>query len=313
MSQQKQRLSKSRKSGKVADRSHPIAKRLIGKMKQYAGSKVIDLGAFAIGRAHAEDLQKTIASREELAGFHPAHAAYVYAQNQISVMSEQLTALDEMEWFAQFFSKAEDEYMSSGPPWSPLTPSFYTSWAFFDVCGGPAEETIGRIVMAVGAAFGTHTELLRVIGLMQESRMGIYVCERMDADAFVFREMVTEDVFRAIVPSGYRGRTGELWYARVLPPPFPGATERVVFTTPYILLHPAQPEWQAYFRRNLPEAPSEERIAAYKRHMKYGPARQYWTEFVFKAYLNHRTDAIFLAGLPDVPENRPNSSVHLRW
>ncbi len=279
-------------------------------MKQYAGSKVIDLRAFATGRSHAEDLQKTITSREDLAGFHPAHAAYVYAQNQISVMSEQLTALDEMEWFARFFSKAEDEYMPSGPPWSPLTPSFYTSWAFFDVCRGQAEETIGKIVMAVGAAFGMHPELLRVIGLMQESRMGIYVCERMDSDVFVFREMATDDVFRAIVPSGYRGRTGELWYARVLPPPFPGETERVVFTTPYILLHPEQPEWQAYFRRNLPEASGQERIAAYRRHMKYGPAPQYWTEFVFEAYVNHRTDAIFLAGLPDVPESRPHSSAY---
>jgi hypothetical protein len=281
-------------------------------MRQYAGSKVIDLHAFAVGRAHAEDLQKTIISREDLAGFHPAHAAYVYAQNQISVMSEQLTALDEMEWFARFLSKAEDEYMPSGPPWSPLTPSFYTSWAFFDVCRGKAEDTIGKIVMAVGAAFGMHPELLRVIGLMQESRMGIYVCERVEADAFVFREMVTDDVFRAIVPSGYRGRTGELWYARVLPPPFPGATERVVFTTPYILLHSAQPEWQAYFRRNLPEAPSRERIAAYERHLKYGPTRQYWTEFVFEAYVNHRKDAIFLAGLPDVPESRPHSSAYPR-
>lgn len=69
-------------------------------MKQFLGSKVIDLNAFAAGRAHAEDLQKTVASREELAGFHPAHAAYVYAQNQVSVMSEQLTALPELKRFA---------------------------------------------------------------------------------------------------------------------------------------------------------------------------------------------------------------------
>ena len=41
----------------------------------------------------AEELQKTVVSQKELAGFHPAHAAYVYTQNQVSVMSEQLTAL----------------------------------------------------------------------------------------------------------------------------------------------------------------------------------------------------------------------------
>ena len=42
--------------------------------------------------------------------------------------------------------------------------------------------------------------------------------------------------------------------------------------------------------------------------MKFGPARDYWTEFVFEAYLNHRSNLISLAGLPDLPESRPHSS-----
>jgi hypothetical protein len=46
-----------------------------------------------------------VVAKEGLAGFHPAHAAYVYAQNQVSVMSEQLTALDEMAPFADIVSK----------------------------------------------------------------------------------------------------------------------------------------------------------------------------------------------------------------
>lgn len=200
--------------------------------------------------------------------------------------------------------------MPSGPPWSPLTPSFFTCWAFFDVCFGPAEETIGSTVKAIGAAFGLHAELQRFIGLMQESRMGIYVCKGSDADAFVFRELVTDALFRATVPSGYKGRRGELWYARVLPSPLPGAIARVVFTTPYIMLRPGQPEWQEYFRRNLPDAPGPDRIAAYERQMKYGPAPDYWTESVFEAHVNHRTEVIFLAGLPDVPESRPHSRIN---
>jgi len=43
--------------------------------------------------------------------------------------------------------------------------------------------------------------------------------------------------------------------------------------------------------------------------MKYGLDRNYWHEFVFQAYLNHRYDVIFLAGLPDVPESLPHSSL----
>jgi hypothetical protein len=36
-----------------------------------------------------------------------------------------------------------------------------------------AEETIATTAMAVGAAFGMHDELLRLMGLMQRSRTGI--------------------------------------------------------------------------------------------------------------------------------------------
>ena len=67
--------------------------------------------------------------------------------------------------------KADDDYMPSGPPMSPLTKSFFTCWAFFDACVGLAEETFGTTAMAVGSALGMHSELVRVIGLMQDSRM----------------------------------------------------------------------------------------------------------------------------------------------
>jgi hypothetical protein len=39
---------------------------------------------------------------------------------------------------------------------------------------------------------------------------------------------------------------------------------------------------------------------------------QYWAEFVFEGYVNHRPGAIFLKGLPDVPESRPHSREYVR-
>ena len=54
------------------------------------------------------------------------------------------------------------------------------------------------------------------------------------------------------------------------------------------------------------------RIASYERHMKYGPVRDYWSEFVFEAYLNHRTVVVMLAGLPDVAESRPHARFNSR-
>jgi len=288
----------------------PIADKLIKRMNRYVRGKVVDLSAVVAGTKNAEDLQKTVASQEALAGFQPAHALYVYAQNQVSVMSEQLTGLREMDRFARLLWKAEEDYAPSSPPMSPLTTSFFTCWAFFDVCIGRAEETIGTTTMAVGSAFGMHPELVRVIRLMQDSRMAVYAHEGLDGDRVLLRELVTNRVCRAICPTGYRGRRGELWYVRVLPPPTPGSVEHVVFTTPYLLVAPDEREWLAYFERTLPDAPDTDRIAAYEHHMKFGPSHDYWTEFVFEAYVNHRSDVIFLEGLPDVPESRPHSKVN---
>ena len=125
----------------------------------------------------------------------------------------------------------------------------------------------------------------------------------------VLEDLVTGAVYRAIVPAGYKGQKNENWYIRLLPPPFPGGQERVVFTTPYVVVHPDLDEWLAYFRRALPATGD---IADYEGHMKYGPTREYWNDYVFEAYVNHQADAIYVAGLPDVPESRPHSEMSER-
>jgi hypothetical protein len=158
----------------------------------------------------------------------------------------------------------------------------------------------------VGAVFGMHPELLRLMRLMQDSRMGFYIHRGVEGGASVLEDLVTGVAYRAIVPAGYKGQKNENWYIRLLPPSFSGGKEYVAFTTPYIVVHPDFGEWLAYFRRTFPATAG---FADYERHMKYGPTREYWTDFVFEAYVNHQADAIYLAGLPDIPESRPHSAV----
>lgn len=284
----------------------PIADKVVKRVRSRAGAEVVDLAAVRQAKLDVEAMQDTVATPEELAEYHPAHAVYLYAENQASVMAEQLIMLPETDRFARLIERAEDTYLPNGPPVSPLTTSFFACWAFFDASVGLAQETLGTIMVAVGRACGVPQELLRVIGLMQDSRMGVYVNEGVDDGAVVLRELVTNDVRRAICPAGYDGQPGELWYARVLPPPIDGAEEHVVFTTPYVLIDPDEREWMRYFDRALPDGPLEERVAALAHHMKWGPTRDYWPEFVFEGYAYHRHDAIFLEGLPDVPESRPH-------
>lgn len=153
----------------------PIAKKIVAKMKRHSRGKVVDIENWIDGRATAEQMRKEIMAQKELSTLDPSFAAYVYPQIQVSLMSEQLTALREMAPLANIVSKAEDLYMPGGPPMSPLTRSYFACWALFDACAGAANETIGTTILEIGTAFGMNTELLRLIRVMQESRMGLYI------------------------------------------------------------------------------------------------------------------------------------------
>src|SRR5437899_2413115 len=66
-------------------------------------------------------------------GFDPVHATYVFVQNVTSLFAEWVSRLPEMKTFAEIVAGSEDEYMPSGPPMSPLTASYFTTWAFYDL------------------------------------------------------------------------------------------------------------------------------------------------------------------------------------
>jgi len=201
--------------------SGKIAARVITKIERQRTSKLIDLSAFRASCEQAEDLQKTTVNPAALAKMHPAHGAYVLAQNQMSVMSELLTQLPELSRFAAIVSEAEDDYMPAGPPMSPLTRSHFFSWAVFDLAFGLDRESIGTCIVAVGRHLGVHPEMLRLMETLNLSRLGLYAWQGCDGDVVRLRELVTGEIIRAMVPAGYRGRARELWLARVLPPPAP--------------------------------------------------------------------------------------------
>ena len=130
--------------------------------------------------------------------------------------------------------------------------------------------------------------------------------------------MITNTEIKAIAPSGYLGHAGEIWFARVFPPPFEMATldYSLVFTTPYVLtnqetqrelIFSVEKDWLAYFQRNLPKTSEDTEVLAYEHLMKYGLDRNYWNEYVFLSYRNHQSDMILLEGIPDIPESLPHA------
>src|SRR5690242_4388118 len=66
-------------------------------------------------------------------GHDPLHAAYVAAQNFTSFFAERVSQPPEFGPYGEVVGPAQDEYLPAGPPMSPLTPSYFTTWAFFDV------------------------------------------------------------------------------------------------------------------------------------------------------------------------------------
>jgi hypothetical protein len=244
-------------------------------------------------------------------GHNPLHAAYVAAQNFASSFAEAVSQLPEFDPYCQIVGPAQDEYMPSSPPMSPLTMSYFTTWAFFDVRFGPDRETIGTCLLDVADSLGMDSFTAETICLFQDSHMGIYEHGGTEGERCRLRELVTDDEFLCHVASGYQGKPGELWYVRLCPPLLNLVDYHVVFTTPYVLIGATKTDWTAYLKKSLPG--SADIRKGLREFLKFGKAAysrkpdESWNEFIFQAYHHHQSEAIFLTGLPDVKGSLPHA------
>ncbi len=289
------------------------ADRLIKALRKYEKRKVVDLAEFRTAKAEATALSEEATADELLAGLEPEHKLLATAHNLLTIQFEVLSELPEMHRFVDAYTSAEDEYRPQGPPMSPLTASYFHNWAFYDLAFGLRRESIASCVIAVGRAMRIDPPLLAAWTALERSRLGLYLHQGVDGNRVTLRELVTEVTWRCAVPAGYLGNEGELWLARVVPPP--SGDTAVVFITPYLVVSPGDVEWLAYLDRTLPKVPGKkDRLGAYEHLMKYGLSQLYWNEYIFEAYANHRPDVIYLRGLPDVEEGRPHSRANSdRW
>jgi hypothetical protein len=240
-------------------------------------------------------------------GHDPLHAVYISVQNITSVFAECVSVLRGLEPYCDVIDAAEDEYLPSGPPMSPLTRSYFTTWAFFDFRFGDCLETIGTCLLDVSDRLGLSPDLVKAIGLSQASRMGIYEHCGTQGGRVRLRELVTGRNYDAFCTSGYRGRPGELWYVRLCPPLADLVEYHVTMTTPYVLTQANKSDWTAYLNRallQLKDVDEEDRLHDL---LKYGLSLHHWNEFLFLSYHHHQHDAIFLAGIPDVKASLPHA------
>jgi hypothetical protein len=241
-------------------------------------------------------------------GLDPLHSAYVSAQNLTSFFAEAVSVLDEFEPYYEQVTAAEETYMPDGPPMSPLTRSYFTTWAFFDFRFGRELETMGTCLLDVSDVVQMDPLMVQVIRLFQESRMGIYERRGTTGSRCELRELVTGNEFICHVASGYSGKEGELWYARLCPPLLGLLAYHVVFTTPYVLLDATKADWMAYLKKSLLGTRHPNTAQGLHEFLKYGRQWDTWHEFIVLAYHHHQSNAIFLAGLPDVRGSMPHAT-----
>ena len=84
----------------------------------------------------------------------PLHDIYVAIQNFSSVFAERVSTLHEFDPYYQVVLDAQETYMPGGPPMSPLTGCYFTTWAFYDLRFGPDDETIGNCLLDVAERIG---------------------------------------------------------------------------------------------------------------------------------------------------------------
>ena len=165
-----------------------ISRQLHGKLKAMASNVLLPRSSK--GRTpspQAPDIAKLI---EE--GTDPVHAAYIFVHHIASVFAENVSHLPEMRTFTKEVGSAEDEYMPNGPPMSPLTSSYFTSWAFFDYRIGDTTDTLASCLIDANDIIWMNPDQLDALKKMNESRMGIYEHHGWQENHVRLRELLTD-------------------------------------------------------------------------------------------------------------------------
>ena len=248
---------------------------------------------------------------DEFAGHDPCHALYALGQNVASLMAESVSGMREAKGYVRIVGDAEDRYLPGGPPMSPLTVSYFTMWALFDVRFGSSRETMGSRILRIAREFDCPSWLMETVERMQRSRMDFYVHCGVEGERVLLREIGTRNIVSCTVPAGYIGCEGQIWFVRLLPPPHRLCRRHIVFNTPYVFRDYPEGAFVDYVERELARMRAKKNPSraddAHHGLMKYGPDPNHWNEYIFSAYSGHRDTAIFLTGIPDIPQSLPHA------
>jgi hypothetical protein len=284
----------------------PIADKVLKRIEKEVKRDVVDISAARAGRRQAREMQQTLESSFDLSELPLSFAAYAWTQQQLSLMCEQLLALQSLHRFHEILARAEELYEPEGPPISPLTRSFYSCWMMFDLGLGIGKETLGSIAFTVMQKYGAHEKFLELARHLLNSRNGVYQVLAVTDGLTTMKDLWSGDEFVARSSSGYHGEVREIWFTRALPPNDMEPDVHVIINTPYVMHQTSKQGWMEYFKRALVDSDKQHQARDLHLHMKYGDEPFYWPEYIFYSYVNHTDSFIWSKGLPDIAESLPH-------
>ncbi len=148
-----------------------ISDRLKDLIQETRNQKIIRIETLYAAREKTmQDLKNVMAPGEMGPGIDPAHAVYASAQNFFSVLAENLSRLALFDEYVRKIEKSMDTYEPGYPPMSPVTNTFFSFWAHFDLRFGIDKETMGSCILDVADVLGLEDDIVELFTRFESFR-----------------------------------------------------------------------------------------------------------------------------------------------
>ncbi|MBM3738256.1 MAG: hypothetical protein FJW39_20940 [Acidobacteria bacterium] len=280
------------RTGEDETEQRPIEKALLEKLVPWRGTfPVVD--EMLSGRAPVKEGVKD--------HFPPETFPYHFTLSVVDRVLAQYMKMDQMLPIFRVTNMMEALLPTAKDPDDPVLRSYLAEWAGFDAAADPGRETVGSVTQTLGEAFEMEPQVLHCLRSFNQSRRSIHVHEGFAGDLVRLREIAGKrELSEVMVEPPYKGREGEVWYGRVLPPAAEGMPS-VMLSAPYVLLEPDLAGWRNFIERTTPASLGPRMFEVY---MKYGPFPTYWLEYIRQTASGQCEGAGFLAGIPNAHRAR---------
>lgn len=222
--------------------------------------------------------------------------------------------------------RLEDEFMSGGPPTSPIYDSYSAIHTLAEIPVGIGSETPMTVLARLTASSIEHRSVHLLACQVASSHLDLYRAKDVNGvTAQIVHARSGAEIDVHLTGPFLRGK--DLFLGRV----FQFHTgEYFIADSPYRVMA-SEAAWLGYFARVAPPdvdvknraraepgkkhggkerkdhaAPRSNSEALLVRHLRYGESPRFWPEFILNAYAGDRNGIVALAGIPDRPETQPH-------